>query len=92
MNLLGSVRMKGAWMAFGPNSIRLHAMTNDSIDQKEGAEPSRLFRRQTLFNVGMEPDDSLEAFHLHVNLTGVFEMAHIWNNAKSLFLPPAKIT
>ena len=43
MDLFGLARVKGAWMAFSPNSIRLHAMSNDSIDEKEAAEPSRLF-------------------------------------------------
>ena len=62
MDLFVSVRVKGAWMAFSLNSSRLHAMTSDSIDQKEVAEPSRLFKRQTLLNLGMEPDDSLESF------------------------------
>ena len=49
-------------MAFSPNTIWLHAMSNDSIDQKEAAEPSRLFKRQTPFSFGMEPDDSFGSF------------------------------
>ena len=47
-------------MAFSPSSIRLHAMTNDSGDQKEAAEPSGLFKRQTPFNLGM--DNSFGSF------------------------------
>ena len=62
MDVFGLACVKGAWMAFSPYSIRLHAMSNDSIDQKEAAEQSRLFKSQTPFSLGMEPDDSFGSF------------------------------
>ena len=53
MDLFDSARVKGAWMAFSPE---LDPAT------REAAERNGLFKRQTRFSLGMEPDDCFGSF------------------------------